>query len=69
MSSASWQLDLIPTEGLMAKKIERFENFIAWQKARKLITEIYRVTSEGDSARDYRLKLERLSLISHLSSL
>ena len=29
----------------MAKKIERFEDFIAWQRARKLTADIYRVTS------------------------
>ncbi len=28
----------------MSKKIEKFEDFIAWQKARRLTAEIYRVT-------------------------
>ena len=40
----------------MAKRIERFEDFIAWQKARKLTADIYRVTSEGRFARDFGLK-------------
>lgn len=40
----------------MSKKIERFEDFIAWQKARKLTTAIYRVTSEGGFSRDFGLK-------------
>jgi hypothetical protein len=31
----------------MTKRIERFEDFIAWQKARKLTADIYRVTNEG----------------------
>jgi four helix bundle protein len=40
----------------MAKKIERFEDFIAWQKARKLTADIYKVTSLGRFARDFGLK-------------
>ncbi|HSP61833.1 MAG TPA: four helix bundle protein [Pyrinomonadaceae bacterium] len=40
----------------MAKKIERFEDFIAWQKARKLTGDIYKVTSLGKFARDFGLK-------------
>ena len=43
----------------MAKRIERFEDFIAWQKARKLTADIYRVTSEGSLREilDSRIKL------------
>jgi four helix bundle protein len=40
----------------MVKKIERFEDFIAWQKARKLIGQIYKLTSRGEFARDFGLK-------------
>ena len=35
--------------------IERFEDLIAWQKARALAAEIYRTTREGDFARDFGL--------------
>jgi four helix bundle protein len=37
-------------------KIERFEDFIAWQKARALTAEIYKLTEKGRFARDYGLK-------------
>lgn len=40
----------------MSKKIEKFEDFIAWQKARKLTREIYRITNLPDFARDFGLK-------------
>ena len=54
----------------MAKRIERFEDFIAWQKARKLTADIYRVTSEGSSARDFGLKDQiRRAAVSSMSNL
>ena len=37
------------------KRVERFEDLIAWQKARLLTAEIYRVTSQGHFARDFGL--------------
>jgi four helix bundle protein len=40
----------------MPKKIERFEDFIAWQKARKLTSNIYKVSDIGKFARDFGLK-------------
>jgi four helix bundle protein len=40
----------------MSKKIERFEDFIAWQKARKLTSNIYKVSDIGKFARDFGLK-------------
>ena len=40
----------------MSGKIERFEDFVAWQKARALTAEIYRITEEGKFARDFGLK-------------
>jgi len=54
----------------MTKKIERFEDFIAWQKARKLTADIYRVTSEGNFARDFGLKDQiRRAAVSSMSNL
>ena len=47
---------LTPKEKLMSKKIKRFEDLIAWQKARKLTSEIYKVTTQGKFATDYGLK-------------
>jgi four helix bundle protein len=40
----------------MAKKIEKFEDFIAWQKARKLTRDIYRTTNLPKFSRDFGLK-------------
>lgn len=37
-------------------KIERFEDIIAWQKAREMVKEIYRVSSDGKFAKDYGLR-------------
>ena len=37
-------------------KIERFEDFIAWQKARALTATIYKVTDEGRFSRDFGLR-------------
>jgi four helix bundle protein len=37
-------------------KIERFEDLVAWQKARLPVSEIYRVTLDGLFARDFGLK-------------
>jgi four helix bundle protein len=36
-------------------KVERFEDLIAWQKARGLAREIYLVTKSGEFVRDFRL--------------
>ena len=36
--------------------IERFEDLVAWQKARTLTTHIYRMTQEGPFARDFGLR-------------
>ncbi|RLB90513.1 MAG: four helix bundle protein [Deltaproteobacteria bacterium] len=40
----------------MSEKIQKFENLIAWQKARELTCEIYRVTRQGEFAKDFGLK-------------
>ena len=54
----------------MSKKIESFEDFIAWQKARKLTLEIYRVTSRGRFASDFGLKDQsRRASVSIMSNL
>jgi four helix bundle protein len=54
----------------MSKKIEKFEDLIAWQKARKLTSEIYKVTSREKFARDYGLKDQiRRAAVSCMSNL
>lgn len=54
----------------MAKRIERFEDFIAWQKARVLTSDIYRVTNDGPFARDFGLKDQiRRAAVSSMSNL
>ena len=35
--------------------VDRFEDLIAWQKARQLAREIYKITREGAFARDFGL--------------
>ncbi|MBX7220272.1 MAG: four helix bundle protein [Blastocatellia bacterium] len=39
----------------MNPKIERFEDLIAWQKARKLTTEVYKATQNQKFAKDWGL--------------
>jgi four helix bundle protein len=54
----------------MASKIERFEDFIAWQKARKLTSDIYSVTGKGRFERDFGLKDQiRRAAVSIMSNL
>src|SRR2546430_11370128 len=40
----------------MPNKIEKFEDFIAWQKARKLTRQIYKATNLPAFSRDFGLK-------------
>jgi len=40
----------------MMASIERFEDIEAWQKARELTQEIYRITNQGSFARDFGLR-------------
>jgi four helix bundle protein len=40
----------------VGQPIERFEELIAWQKARILTAEIYKATSNGDFGKDFGLK-------------
>ena len=37
-------------------RVERFEDLIAWQKARELTKRIYAVTRQADFAKDFGLK-------------
>jgi four helix bundle protein len=54
----------------MPKKIEKFEDFIAWQKARELTREIYKVTNLDKFARDFGLKDQiRRSAVSIMSNI
>src|SRR6266567_8049100 len=53
----------------MSKKINKFEDLIAWQKARKLTSDVYRVTSHGKFATDYGLKDQiRRAAVSSMSN-
>lgn len=40
----------------MREKIQRFEDLIAWQKARELTRAIYKVTQQGQFAKDFGLR-------------
>jgi four helix bundle protein len=40
----------------MNDKVERFEELIAWQKARVLTRDVYKATGTGDFSRDFGLK-------------
>jgi len=37
-------------------RVERFEDLIAWQKARKLVKESYKITNQGAFAKDFGLR-------------
>jgi len=53
----------------MKKKIEKFGQLIAWQKARELTTQIYKATDEGKFAKDYGLKDQvRRAAVSSMSN-
>ncbi len=52
------------------KKIRRFEDLIAWQKARGLTKQIYSMTRQGDFERDYGLRDQiRRAAVSVMSNL
>ena len=54
----------------MANKIEKFEDFIAWQKARGLTREVYRITNLPAFSRDFGLKDQiRRSAVSIMSNI
>ncbi len=52
-------------------KVNRFEDLIAWQKARALTKDIYRVTSGGAFGQDYgltdQIRRAAVSIISNLA--
>src|SRR5918996_3209194 len=39
----------------MEEKSERFEDLIAWQKARELTLKVYQISRKGEFGKDYRL--------------
>ncbi len=39
----------------MGNKVAKFEDLIAWQKARELTCKIYQISRQGDFAKDFRL--------------
>lgn len=52
------------------RRIERFEDLIAWQKAREMTKEIYRITQEGLFAKDFGLRDQiRRSSVSVMSNI
>ncbi|MDQ2975888.1 MAG: four helix bundle protein [Acidobacteriota bacterium] len=54
----------------MSKKVEKFEDLIAWQKARKLTARIYKTTNQGNFARDYSRKDQiRRAAVSTMSNI
>ena len=46
------------------RRVERFEDLIAWQRARELTREVYRVTRQGAFAKDFGLtgQMQRASV-------
>jgi len=51
-------------------RVERFDELIAWQKARALTCEIYKVTESGRLARDFGLRDQiRRSAVSIMSNI
>ncbi|QBQ55970.1 four helix bundle protein [Nitrosococcus wardiae] len=54
----------------MSKSVRRFEDLIAWQRARELSKRIYQITGKGAFARDYGLRDQiRRSAVSVMSNL
>lgn len=54
----------------MSGRIERFEDFLAWQRARVLTRAVYEVTGSGGFARDFSLRDQiRRAAISIMSNI
>jgi len=52
------------------EKIKKFEDLIAWQKARELTKRIYRLTSKGSFSKDFGLRDQiRRASVSTMSNL
>jgi len=60
-----------PITGIIAMaKIQRFEDIIAWQKARTLTKSIYEITQSGTFSKDYDLKMQiRRAAVSIMSNI
>ena len=51
-------------------KVEKFEDLIAWKKAREMTKEIYQFTGDGDFSRDFGLRDQiRRASVSIMSNL
>jgi four helix bundle protein len=54
----------------MGPKVDRFEDLIAWQKARQLAAEVYRISAQGDFSRDFGLRDQiRRAAVSAMSNI
>ena len=54
----------------MPEKIEKFEDLIAWQKARELTKQVYGITKAGEFYKDFGLREQiRRSAVSIMSNL
>ncbi|MHB1236814.1 MAG: four helix bundle protein [Gallionella sp.] len=54
----------------MGQKVDRFEDLIAWQKARQPAAEIYRISVQGDFSRDFGLRDQiRRAAVSTMSNI
>ena len=52
------------------KKIDRFEDLIAWQKARELTRAIYKITNKGEFSKDFGLREQiRRAAVSIMSNI
>ena len=55
---------------MTAQRVERFEDLIAWQKARQLTAEIYLITAQGEFVRDFGLRDQiRRAAVSAMSNI
>ena len=55
LSAERWALSVRESK-VMSGKVERFEDLVAWQKARGLTKAIYEMTGKGDIVKDFGLK-------------
>jgi len=60
----------VSREEIAMEKIKRFEDLIAWQKARELTKRIYRLTNKGLFSKDFGLRDQiRRASVSIMSNL
>ena len=58
------------SSNMSGQRIEKFEDLIAWQKARELTKNIYKITKHGDFLKDFGLRDQiRRSSVSIMSNL